>query len=488
MKISFADALAGKEATLLCGVTKAGAHPLLSAEVMQTLKERAKFDGALYSSLSLILHEEGKSPCHVLLVGLGDKVEDSARWWRRLGQALADAARDFPAVALLPEWLLPGEKAGEKALLDLLVAYAARQYRFDKYRSKDAQPEQEMLVVGPQTPGLEKAWQPRAIVAEAVHRVKDLVCEPPNVMYPESMAARACQLKGWGVTVEVLDEQAMKTLNMGALLGVGQGSERPPRLVLLQWLGAPEKEAAPIALIGKGITFDSGGLSIKSRQNMRGMKHDMAGAAVVLETLRAAAENKLPLNVVGLLALAENMPSGHAMRPDDIVLTASGQYVEIVSTDGEGRLVMCDALWYAYDRFKPRCMVDIATLTGAMATTLGWQKAGLFSNDDALASALLAAGEESDENLWRLPMDSDYDAMLEGGDADMENATFGQMARSTFAAKYMERFVGGTPWAHIDIAGTAWSEKNTRQARKGATGFGIQLLYGFLEQASHKAG
>ena len=235
-------------------------------------------------------------------------------------------------------------------------------------------------------------------------------------------------------------------------------------------------------MAGKGITFDAGGLSLKTRPHMRGMKNDMAGAAVVMELLRCAAENRLPLNVVGILALAENMPSGKALRPDDIIRTMSGKYVEILSADGEGRLVLCDALWYAVSRLNPSCVIDIATLTGAMSTALGWQKAGLFCNDDALADDLYQAGEQTSERLWRMPIDADYDDLIPRGDADMENATFGQNARSIFAAKFLEKFVDGRPWAHIDIAGTAWSEKDTPMARKGATAFGLQLLYQFLEK------
>lgn len=234
----------------------------------------------------------------------------------------------------------------------------------------------------------------------------------------------------FGLDVEVLDEKELERQGMGALLGVGQGSARPPRLVILRWQGHSDPSCPPVVVAGKGITFDSGGLSIKTRPNMRGMKHDMAGAAVVFELLRCVAENRLPINVVGLLALAENMPSGHALRPDDIVRTMSGKYVEIVSTDAEGRMVLCDALTYAVSRLSPACLIDIATLTGAMSTALGWQKAGLFCNDDTLAAKLFDAGEETDERVWRMPIDEDYDSLLKTGDADLENATFGQNARS----------------------------------------------------------
>ena len=453
----------------------------LSPAVREALNAQ-NFTGAPNSFLPLILQEQDRVD-NLLLAGLGDVASPTPLQSRRFGALLADAVRDRSAVLFRTEDVFPGALPDERTLMHVLSGFCARQYSFDRYRSDGEKTiAQRLVVVDARADRLAQLWERQGHIVDAALRVKDLVSEPPNVLYPESMADMAAQLKNCGLDVTVFDEKALAELGMGALLGVGQGSARPPRLVVLRWTGDRNPDNPPIVVAGKGITFDAGGLSLKTRPHMRGMKNDMAGAAVVMELLRCAAENRLPLNVVGILALAENMPSGKALRPDDIIRTMSGKYVEILSADGEGRLVLCDALWYAVSRLNPSCVIDIATLTGAMSTALGWQKAGLFCNDDALADDLYQAGEQTSERLWRMPIDTDYDDLIPRGDADMENATFGQNARSIFAAKFLEKFVDGRPWAHIDIAGTAWSEKDTPMARKGATAFGLQLLYQFLEK------
>ena len=474
---------AGREAVRIVGVP--GAHASFSSVLTPDVTEALHvqhFDGSLHSFMPLML--QGKDGMEsLLLAGLGDNLPLTPLQCRRFGALLADAVREHAVTVFRTEDVFAGVTVDEETLFHVLSGFCTRQYSFERYRSeKTCGYVQRLIVVDARAEHLASLWESQGHIVEASLRVKDLVSEPPNVLYPESMAQMALSLRDLGLEVTVFDERKLEELGMGALLGVGQGSVRPPRLVVLRWSGAGDPDAAPVVVAGKGITFDSGGLSLKSRPNMRGMKHDMAGAAVVMELLRCAAENRLPLNVVGMLSLAENMPSGRALRPDDIIRTMSGKFVEIVSTDGEGRLVLCDALWYAVTRLNPACVIDIATLTGAMSTALGWQKAGLFCNDDVLAGELYHAGEETGERLWRMPMDEEYDDLLTKGDADMENATFGQNARSIFAAKFLEKFVNGAAWAHIDIAGTAWSEKDTPMARKGATGFGLQLLYRFLEK------
>lgn len=454
---------------------------VLAPEITEALCAQ-NFNGSLNSFLPLIL--QGRNGVeNLLLAGLGEDFSFTPIRCRRFGAMLADAVRDLGEVLFRTEDVFPGALPDKQALMHVLNGFCSRQYSFDRYRTAPkTSPAQKLIVVDSRAEALAELWESQGHIVDAVQRTKDLVFEAPNVLYPESMADMAVQLESCGLEVTVFDEKALAELGMGALLGVGQGSVRPPRLVMLRWSGDSNPDNPPVVLAGKGITFDSGGLSLKTRPHMKGMKNDMAGAAVVMELLHCVAENKLPINVVGLLALAENMPSGTAFRPDDIIRTMSGKYVEIVSTDGEGRLVLCDALSYAVTRLNPSCVIDIATLTGAMSTSLGWQKAGLFCNDDALAEDLYQAGEETSERLWRMPIDEDYDDLLTRGDADLESATFGQNARSIFAAKFMEQFVEGASWAHIDIAGTAWSEKDTLLARKGATGFGLQLLYRFLEK------
>ena len=284
------------------------------------------------------------------------------------------------------------------------------------------------------------------------------------------------ELRELGIDVEVLDEKKMKKLGFGALLGVGQGSVRPPRLVIMRWLGAKDKAAAPLAFVGKGITFDTGGISLKPGPGMEDMKWDMAGAGAVFGAMKAIAGRKAKANVVGVLALAENMPDGNAQRPGDIVTSLSGQTIEVLNTDAEGRLVLADALWYTQDRFKPRLMIDLATLTGAVIIALGSEYAAVFSNSDELVERLQASGKAVGENLWRLPLGDSYDREIDCDAADMKNISSGREAGSTIGAVFLQRFVNSVPWAHLDIAGTAWSKKDKPTVPKGATGYGVRLL------------
>ena len=263
---------------------------------------------------------------------------------------------------------------------------------------------------------------------------------------------------------------------MGALLGVGQGSARESQLVVLQWHGARARSAAPVVLVGKGVCFDSGGLSLKSGAGMMGMKGDMGGAAAVAGTLKALALRKARVNAVGILGLVENMPDGEAQRPDDVVTSMSGQTIEVLNTDAEGRLVLADALWYAHTRFKPQCMIDLATLTGAIMTALGHENAGLFSNDDTLSERLRAAGQETGEPVWRLPLSEGYDKAIKSKIADMKNIG-GAVAGSITAAQFLQRFVDKTPWAHLDIAGVAWQDGDRKPlVPSWGTGWGVRLL------------
>jgi leucyl aminopeptidase len=312
-------------------------------------------------------------------------------------------------------------------------------------------------------------------VARGVVFARDLVSEPPNVLYPEEFVKRARKLEDLGVEVEALDEKELEKLGMNALLGVGLGSQRETQLLVLQWKGARDRNAQPIAFVGKGVTFDTGGISIKPAAGMDAMKYDMGGAAAVTGLMHALAGRKAKVNAVGICGLVENMPDGRAQRPGDVVKSMSGQTVEILNTDAEGRLVLADALWYCQNRFKPKFMVDLATLTGAIRISLGLEIAGLFSNNDELAERLLAAGKAEGENLWRMPMGERFDKLIESPIADMKNIG-GQFAGSITAAQFIQRFVNKLPWAHLDIAGTAWADEARNSTPKGATGFGIRLL------------
>ena len=301
------------------------------------------------------------------------------------------------------------------------------------------------------------------------------------MLYPEALAEKAKGLEKLGVKVEVLGERQMRKLGMGALLGVGQGSARESQLVVMQWNGATGKGGrrakgdGPIAFVGKGVTFDTGGISLKPAASMEDMKWDMGGAAVVMGLMKALAGRKARVDAVGIVGLVENMPSGEAQRPGDIVTSMSGQTIEVINTDAEGRLVLADALWYCKDRFKPRFMVDLATLTGAIIICLGSEKAGLFANDDELAGRLFAAGEKVGEPLWRMPLGDAYDKLIKSDAADMKNVG-NRAGGSITAAQFLQRFVDKTPWAHLDIAGVTWKSKATATVPKGATAFGVRLL------------
>jgi leucyl aminopeptidase len=387
--------------------------------------------------------------------------------------------------------MLIDEHKGLKIPVADAAAHAAfgarlRSYRFDKYRTKmkaDQKPALKMLAVAcKDIAGARRAYAPLDQLADAVFFARDLISEPANVLYPETFAERCNPLIKLGIEVKVLDEKQLQKLGMGALLGVAQGSVRPARLVTLQWRGDPAaKDKRPVALIGKGVTFDTGGISLKPPAGMEDMKEDMAGAAAVVGALKALAARKAKANVVGVIGLAENMPSSSAQRPGDIVASMSGQTIEVINTDAEGRLVLGDAIWYAQETFKPRSVIDLATLTGAIVVALGHEYAGLFANDDIVAKHLYEAGEAVGENLWRFPLHEAFDKALNSSFADMKNVAANRDAGSISGAQFLKRFVKkGVLWAHLDIAGVATQNKDRPICPKGATAFGVRLLDRFV--------
>jgi leucyl aminopeptidase len=325
----------------------------------------------------------------------------------------------------------------------------------------------------------EKAWTRNAAIADGVALARDLVNEPANVLYPAEFARRVSALRKLGVVVEVLDVAAMRKLGMGALLGVGQGSAHESKLVVMRWNGG-KRGADPVAFIGKGVCFDTGGISIKPAQGMEDMKGDMAGAACVVGLMHALAARKARVNAVGAIGLVENMPDGKAQRPGDIVKTMSGQTIEIINTDAEGRLVLADVLHYVNKRFKPKFMINLATLTGAIIVALGQQYAGLFSNDDKLAERLAEAGEATGERVWRMPLGAEYDKLIDSKFADMKN-TGGRWGGAITAAQLLQRFVEKTPWAHLDIAGTGMGSPQTEINKSWGSGWGVRLLERLVE-------
>ncbi len=403
--------------------------------------------------------------------------------------AYAKAAKLSEATVLLDA--LEGAKVDvAKAAAHIALGARLRGYTFEKYRTKMT-PEQkallETLVIGvPDSHAAEQRFSELEAVSKGVFLTRDIVTEPPNVIYPETLAQRAKdELEPLGVEVEILDVEQMKALGMGSLLSVGQGSARPPRLVVMRWFGADSRDEQPLAFIGKGITFDTGGISLKPGAGMEDMKWDMAGSGVVIGLMAVLAGRKARANVVCIGALAENMPDGNAARPSDVVTSMSGQTIEILNTDAEGRMVLADALWYTQDRFKPKFMVDLATLTGAVIVALGDQFAGIMSNNDDLATKLVTAGHETGEMLWRLPLTEAYDKSLDSDIADVKHIAADRGAGSSIGGQFLKRFVNDVPWAHLDIAAMAWSKKDKGTVPKGATAYGVRLLDAFVA-ANHE--
>ena len=359
---------------------------------------------------------------------------------------------------------------------ELAMGMALRSYGFDRHKAaQEPKPALEITIAHKAHDEMAAAYAPLAAVAEGVHMTRDLVNEPANVLTTSEFARRIEDMSEIGLEVEILDETQLQELGMGALLCVGQGSDSPSKVAIMNWKGGAKGEA-PLALVGKGVVFDTGGISLKPAAGMEDMTMDMGGAGVVAGTMRALALRKAKANVVGLVGLAENMPSGTAIRPGDVVKSMKGDTVEIINTDAEGRLVLCDVLWYAQERFKPAGVIDLATLTGAIIIGLGHDNAGVFSNDDKLCSAFLKAADAEGEGAWRMPLGQAYDDQLKSNVADMKNVG-GRPAGSITAAQFLQRFIkDGTPWIHLDIAGVASVKSNTAYAPKGAAGWGVMAL------------
>lgn len=431
----------------------------------------------------------------LVITGLGKVAELQAKNFETLGGKLyATLANGNDATVALVLDGLEGCKV-DRAEQSARVALGAklRSFRFDKYRTKekkDAKPTLKSLRLL-----AEDGTKARALfnefdkVAEGVFFTRELVSEPANILYPATLAKQAKTLKELGVKVTVLGEKEMKKLGMGSLLAVGQGSSRESKLVALEWNGLPsgkEQEGGPVAFVGKGVTFDTGGISIKPSAGMEDMKWDMGGSGVVLGLMKALAGRKAKAHVVGVVGLVENMPSGDAQRPGDVVTSMSGQTIEVLNTDAEGRLVLADALWYCQETYKPGIMIDLATLTGAILVALGNSMAGLFSNDDELADDLSACGKSVGEGVWRLPLGDDYDKLIKSDIADMKNIG-GRWGGSITAAQFLQRFVQkDVKWAHLDIAGVTWSLADKPTVPKGGTGFGVRLLDRYI--AEHHEG
>ncbi len=481
MQIEF---VAGPLAATVTPVARIVDQDALPADLDPVLAEgarAARFTGKAGQAHDGFVAREG-GIVRMALAGAGDaKAKDRTAALERAGAALTAKFLSSGESTLTLDFTGTAYSASDVAAV--LLGARLRAWRYDIYRTKlsdDQKPSLKTIRVAGAPGGAEAAWAIEAALAEGVEFTRELVTEPANVIYPASFVERAHKrLDGTGVKIRVLDRDEMAALGMGALLGVAQGSVREPKLLVMEWNGGPAG-GKPTAFVGKGVTFDTGGISLKPPAGMEDMKWDMGGAGAVAGAMLALAKRKAKANVVGICGLVENMPDGNAQRPGDVVTTMSGQTVEVINTDAEGRLVLCDAITWTQKEFAPAAIVDLATLTGAMIISLGHEYGGIFSNDDDLAGKLLAAGEASGDKLWRQPLGAAYDKLIDSPIADMKNVgprEGGSITAAQFIQRYVEK---GTPWAHLDIAGMVWASKPGQTWDKGATGYGVRVLDRFV--------
>ena len=479
MQIRFADARPTSDFALVlpaAGAQRPGFDSLGAARAgVEAAVKRSRFDGDSGQLVEYFLESVGGR--RLLVLGAGADPAKGSEPENLGGAAVARLLTSGETEAVID---LTGLKLDADAAARVALAAALRGWRYDRYRTKLKEKQKPTLtvvtIVGAGAEAEQRFKSRYAAVVEGVSLTRELVTEPANIIYPETFVDRVTEsVKGLGLELQVLERDDMAKLGMGALLGVAQGSVRAPKLLIMKWNGGKAGDA-PVAFIGKGVTFDTGGISIKPAQNMEAMKWDMGGAGAVVGAMKALAARKAKANVVGICGLVENMPDGNAQRPGDVVTTMSGQTVEVINTDAEGRLVLCDAMTWTQRNIKPKIMIELSTLTGAMVITLGHEYAGFFSNDESLAAGLVKAAEESSDKLWRQPLADAYDRLIDSPIADMKNVG-PREAGSITAAHFLKRYVeDGVAWAHLDIAGMAWSDKATATYDKGATGFGVRLL------------
>ncbi|SON55965.1 Cytosol aminopeptidase [Hartmannibacter diazotrophicus] len=449
----------------------------LSGGSLQRAMDVADFKGKSQSLLDVVA-PAGLALSRVILAGTGKAEEFGADAALKLGGSVMGKLKDIKAETITVLFdKVDGSEADPVLVAEFAMGLRLRAYEWSKHKTVKKDEKPPKMTVSIATEGhskARKAFADNEEIAAGVMLARDLVNEAPNVLGPVEYAKICEGLTEFGLEVEILTDKDMKKLGMGALLGVAQGSVRPARLAVMRWNGGKAKET-PVAFVGKGVVFDTGGISIKPAAGMEDMKGDMGGSAAVVGLMRALAGRKAKINAVGVIGLVENMPDGNAYRPGDILTSMSGQTIEVINTDAEGRLVLADALWYTKETFKPAFMVNLATLTGACMVALGTQHAGLFSNDDELATRLYDAGQTTGEKLWRLPLGPDYDKLIDSRFADMKN-TGGRYGGAITAAQFLKRFVGETAWAHLDVAGTAMASADTETNRSWGNGFGVRLL------------
>ncbi len=493
MKISFAEVKVPARGIVVVG---AGAQNKLSPRAEQIDKQvdgalsravkAARFSGKLGEYLA-VLAPAGRKNATYLIVGTGEAKKFGELEAQTFGAGVYQAVQSVEGTNAVVLAEAPSGAPAQLADIAAHLGYGARlrSYSFDKYKTGAAgtnnnnkKPVGRLTVMVPRPAVARRRFAPLSAVADGLEFSRDLVSEPSNVKSPKWMAAQCRKLSKLGVRVEVLGEAQMRKLRMNALLGVGQGSVRESQCVVMRWNGGAPN-AKTVALIGKGVTFDTGGISIKPASGMEEMIWDMGGSGAVIGAMHALAGRKAKANVVGIVGLVENMPDGNAQRPGDIVKSMSGQTIEVINTDAEGRLVLADILWYAQKRFKPDVMIDLATLTGAIMVALGREYAGVYASTDDLAERLVDAGKATGEKLWHMPLDEAYDKQINTPRADMKNVG-PRWGGSITAAQFLQRFTSGVDWAHLDIAGVAWTDSDRPLMGKGATGFGVRALDRFV--------
>ncbi|QDX27882.1 leucyl aminopeptidase [Sphingomonas suaedae] len=485
MQVTFSAARPADAAVLALPVEKDGLDRMpggtLDDATLALVRDAARsgrFEGEVGSIAEIFV--PGKDGAdRVLLLGVGAGGEAD---YERAGGALTARFLTSGVTAITVDFAALGGAPTVRAVARFAAAAKQRGWRHDAYRTKLTEKQKrtlDTLVLAGAPEGSEDAWTALAAVTEGMELTRTLVSEPPNILYPESFVERCRHLADLGVEITVLDRADMEKLGMGALLGVAQGSRRDGRLLAMRWNGKDAGDV-DVAFVGKGVTFDTGGISIKPAAGMEDMKWDMGGAGAVAGAMKALALRKAKVNVIGVCGLVENMPDGNAQRPGDVVTSMSGQTIEVINTDAEGRLVLCDAITWVQKTHGPKTIVDLATLTGAMIIALGNEHGGLFSNDDGLAEQLLTAGRATGDHLWRFPLGDAYNKLIDSQIADMKNVG-PRGAGSITAAQFIQRFVEpGIRWAHLDIAGMVWADKAGPNYDKGATGYGVRLLDRFV--------
>ena len=479
MKVSFVNKLSEKKETLVIVSDKSSMPKIagLGQKTLNSINLAIKNENFKFNKLQTleIISSDKLGYSKIIIIGLGEDPSVSLRESDLIGGKITQLNSKTNSNI---DVLVSKNISNDESMLRIGYGSILATYKFDKYKSKKSKTNFSKtikLVSNKNSRSLSKKFNHNKSVAQGVFLARDLVNEPSNILNPEDYAKRIKGLSKYGLKVEVLNEVKMKKLGMDSLLGVGRGSQYDSQLVIIKWDGLKTKKTKPLCFVGKGVCFDSGGISLKPGNKMEEMIGDMGGSAAVVGLMKSLALRKAKANVVGIVGLVENMPDGTAQKPGDIVNTMSGQTIEIQNTDAEGRLVLADALWYAQDRFKPEFMIDLATLTGAIVMSLGNKMAGIFSNNDSLSDKLFIAGEESGDLVWRLPLSSSYDQMINSQFADMKNIGMGG-AGSITAAQFLKRFVNKVPWVHVDIAGTATGMEKNSINTSWATGFGVHLL------------